>query len=454
MRRGETAMFVSDAQGNPLTASSSDAAACLDRTVTAFLGMRQDTGDHLKRTLAEDPDFVLAHCLRGCFMMLFGQRALVPRAARALAAARDAAQRTGATPREHAHLAALAVWVAGDFVGATAHWEAITAEYPRDAMALKLAQYGCFYAGESAGMHDVAARALRAWRADMPGYGFILGCLAFGLEETGDYRAAEQAGRDAIAINSADIWAAHAVAHVFEMTDRPRDGIEWIDGLAGQWSACNNFAYHLFWHRCLFWLECAPDRVLDLYDREVRPASTDDLLDIANAASLLWRVEQEGIGVGDRWQELAACAQAHIDDHLLMFGDLHYLLALASADRTDDAARLVEDLGRFARDSGESQAAIARQPGLALAQALLAHRRGDHDHALRELLSARDIVWRIGGSHAQRDLFEQLLIVSAISAERLDLAARFVAQRVERRPGNGWARRWQAKIPNPKEDAA
>jgi len=81
-------MIVDDAHGNPITAASRDAVALLDATVSAYLGFRQDTGDRLKAVFGADPDLAMAHCLRGCFMMLFGQRAMVPRARRSLDAAR------------------------------------------------------------------------------------------------------------------------------------------------------------------------------------------------------------------------------------------------------------------------------------------------------------------------------------------------------------------------------
>jgi hypothetical protein len=152
-------MLVSDAHGNPVTTSGPGPAALLDDAVTAYLGFRKDIGDRLKAVFAAEPDLVLAHCLRGYFMMLFGQRAMIPRAERSLEAARAAAQTIGVTPREAAHMATLAAWVAGDFAGATGRWEAIAAEHPRDVLALKLAQYGCFYTGESKRMRDVLARA-------------------------------------------------------------------------------------------------------------------------------------------------------------------------------------------------------------------------------------------------------------------------------------------------------
>jgi hypothetical protein len=231
------------------------------------------------------------------------------------------------------------------------------------------------------------------------------------------------------------------------MAGRPRDGVAWIDDLEGSWRECNNFAYHALWHRCLFLVELgALDRALDLYDREVRPESTDDLLDISNAASLLWRLEQEGVDVGSRWEELAARSQAHIDDHLLVFGDLHYLLALSAAGRTEDAARLVHSLSRYAAESDESEAAVAGDPGLALGRAVLACRRGEHGAAVRELSAVRDKIWRIGGSHAQRDLFEEMLIGSALQAGNAKEARRLLGERLERRPRNAWGWRYLAKV--------
>ncbi|HEY1438071.1 MAG TPA: hypothetical protein VGG82_11285 [Casimicrobiaceae bacterium] len=154
-----------------------------------------------------------------------------------------------------------------------------------------------------------------------------------------------------------------------------------------------------FWHRCLFLIELgALDRVLDLYDREVRPESTDDLLDISNAVALLWRLEQAGVDVGKRWQELGDRAQRHVDDDLLVFGDVHYLMAPAAAGWADDAARMVESMEHYAAESVETEAAVAREPGLGLARAVLAHRRGDYARVVEELLPVRDTIRRIGGS--------------------------------------------------------
>jgi hypothetical protein len=435
-----------DRRGLEVTAASADAVAHLDEAVAAYCGLRLDTGDHLKAALAADPDLLLGHVLKGDFLMLFGKRDFVRRAAHGLAAAEATAARRGATPREAAHLDALRAWVAGDLAGAVARWEAVLADDPRDLAAAKLAQYGRFYLGDSAAMRDSLGRILPAWDEAVPGYGFLLGCHAFGLEESGDYAGAERAGRRAVEINGEDVWAAHAVAHVMEMQNRPHEGIAWVDGLDHEWGAVNNFVFHIRWHRCLFHLDLERyDRVLDLYDREVRAESTDDYLDISNAVALLWRLEQAGVEVGDRWSELGERSAPLLEDHVLVFADLHYLMAAAACGDSAGIERWQRSSSAYAERHDETEAGVMREVGLALGVAALAHRAGDWRAAVERLLPLRPAIGRIGGSHAQRDLFDEMLIDAALHADP-GLARRLVAERLAQRPRNVWAWRQAAAV--------
>ena len=430
--------MLSDARGLTMTAAGPEAVAHLDATVAAYCGMRLDTGDRLKQALAADPDFLFAHTLKGYFMMLFAKRDFVARARLALAAAEAAAQTVGGTAREREHLAALRDWVGGDWRRALARWEAILIDHPRDLVALRMAQYSILYKGDSEGLRDSVGRVMHAWDDGVPGYGFALGSYAFGLEEAGDYAAAERAGRRAIEINPADVWAAHAVAHVFEMQDRQREGIAWIDGLDREWGELHNFVFHIRWHRCLYHLELAQyDRVLDLYDREVRAESTDEYLDISNAVALLWRLEQLGVAVGTRWAELAERSAGRLDDHVLVFADLHYAVAVAAGAGAGVESWLASSR-RYAESGGESQSSVMADPGLGLAAAAFAHRRGEWARVVDLLLPLRPALRAIGGSRAQRDLFEQMLIDAALKAERFHLARALLSERTLLRPRNAW----------------
>lgn len=433
-----------DPRGVAVTASDAASATRLEHALLGYCGFRADTGDRLKPALA-DPGLVMAPVLRGYFMLLLVKRELVPRAVQAADAAETAMRAAGATPRERAHLEALRAWARRDQRAAIGQMKEILAAEPRDLLALKLAQYLLFYAGESRAMYDTVAAALAQWDERASGYGYALGCHAFGLEECGDYVAAEAAGRRAVALDADDIWAGHAVAHVCEMQDRSEDGLAWLDEASAGWRDANNFAYHVAWHRCLFLLDLGRyDEVLARYDREVRAESTDEYLDITNAVSLLWRLEQAGVDVGRRWDELAARSGARIDDHMLVFGDAHYAAALGAAGSADDVARWRRSSEAFAM-GGETQSGVMAEIGLALGEAALAHRRGDYARAVDLVLPLRSAIRNVGGSHAQRDFFAQLLIDAAVKAKRRDAARALLGERLASRPNNRWGQAMAAR---------
>ncbi len=437
-----------DARGLAVTADSAAAVAHLDAAIASYCGLQRASGDLLKQAFAAAPGLLMGHVLRGYFMMLFGKRDFVPRAVQAAAKAEAALARTDATPRERLHVEALRHWTLGRMRDAVATLEAILAEHPLDLLAARLAQHLYFYMGLSEAMRDSTARILPAWDRALPGYGFVLGCHAFGLEETGARDTAERAGRDAIILNSRDVWAAHAVAHVCEMNNRVADGLAWIDGLAHEWETVNNFVFHVRWHRCLFLLELGRyDEVLERYDREVRAESTDEQLDISNAVSLLWRLEQLGVAVGDRWAELAAQSRKHIDDHLLVFADIHYVMALAAVGDSTALDAWRSSARALAAQSPEDEAEILRAIGLPLAEAAIAHRQGDWARVVATLLPVRPAIAQIGGSHAQRDVFARLLIDAALQAGRSDVvsSAGAGAQEQQRRH-DGWAARQVALV--------
>ena len=430
--------MITDHHGLETTADNEEAVSHFDRVITEYLALGRETGTHLKAAFAADREFLMAHCLRGYFFLLFATRAVEPKVRQALDAARKSMAGRGATPRERNHVAALDAWAKEDWLTATAFWEQILLDHPTDVLALRLAHYTHFYCGESRQMRDSTARALYAWNEAVPDFGYVCGMHAFGLEEDGYYADAEIWGRRAVEVNANDPWAVHAVAHVFEMTGRYREGIEWLKGLKGAWNQANNFRYHLWWHRCLFHLEIGQfNDALDLYDHEVRAdTQSTEYLDMANAASLLWRLDDAGVDVGDRWRELADKSELRIGDHLLAFADAHYMMALATDQRDDAAERMLASMRIFARRNGPSQAPIVAEVGVPLCQALLACSQGAYDRAVDLLLPVRYAVWRLGGSHAQRDLFAQILIQAALKSGRLTLARALLSERTAAHPNS------------------
>ncbi len=419
-----------DCRGLAVTVAGEGALRSFDATVRSFLGLRRDTGDHLKAALAADGGFLLAHVLRGYFMLLFANRTLIGRARASLAAAESARAAHGATERERGHLMALDAWLDGQPRQALACWTQILDRDPRDIVAIKLSEYWNFYLGDSAGMCAVQDRVAPAWDEGVPEFGKLLGMSAFALEEAGAYAEAERRGRRAVDIDPTDLWSCHAVAHVFEMTGRRREGIDWISGLGPNFRDCNAMANHLWWHRALFWFDLGRfEEALALHDAEIEPENAVEYLDICNAVSLLWRLEEEGVDVGARWSALADLAAARAGDFQLVFADVHYAMALAAAGRTEELDRLLAEADAFAGGSEDIAAGIMAEVGLALCRAAAAARAGSWGKAVALLYPRRKAIRKIGGSNAQRDLFARMLLHAAGRAGRSELVAALAAER-------------------------
>ena len=425
-----------DCFGQATTLASPEARLAWDRTQMAFLAHGARTPEHLAATLGAAPDFALGHAVKGLFLILLGRRELLATAAEALSAARAGAASTPVTPREAGFVEALAAWLGGQPSQAVAHLDAGLAAAPDDTLAMKLAHAIRFVLGDGPGMLRGTLAALPAYGPDHPGRGYLLGCHAFALEEAGEYGAAATAGARALEIAPDDAWGLHAVAHVYDMIGSPDKGLRWLAGREAAWAHCNNFRFHVWWHKALMHLDLGQtEAVLALYDSAIRADKTDDYRDISNATSLLMRLELEGVDVGQRWDELAALSAARTEDGSLIFADLHYLLALVGGRRETEAARLVARIAEDGARSGSESEMRMAVPGAAAAQGLEAFGAGDYALAFAALARARRSLQLAGGSHAQRDIFERLTIDAGLRAGQFKATLAILDDRTTRRAG-------------------
>jgi tetratricopeptide (TPR) repeat protein len=409
-------------------------AAAYDRAVADYYGLTGDPVGALKRAVAADPGFALGGVGIAGLYMIGGFRADHPEVTDALAAARRAIG--GATRREQVHLGAVQAWAQGRMRAAAALWEDVLLEHPTDALALRFVHDAYLLLGEPVRIRDAVARVLPSLDPLGPLTSFARGLYAFGLEETGDLARAERTAREALAGHPADAWAAHALAHVMETGCRQAEGIAFLEQSRGDWRGAHFMANHNGWHLALYFLEEGRlDRVLADYDRFVAPKLSDDAtLDRVDAASLLWRLELEGVDVGGRWGPVAKAWMAHVDDHVLAFNDLHLALAAARSDDHDDVARLRRSLDDYARDGAGDNREVTATIGRKLIDGILAFADGDHSRAIEAILPVRYDCIRIGGSHAQRDVVALTLIAAAERAGRTHLVRALLAERAAIRP--------------------
>ena len=403
--------------------------------VRAFLAHGTATPTHLGAVLHGDPDFAMGHAARGLFSLMMGRLELVATAKEALAAARTALTHRPAQMREVAWVGALQLWVDGHPAAAVVEIEKAISAHPTDTLSAKVSHAIRFILGDAEGMRRSIERVLPAHEKDHELKGFLLGCHAFTLEETGEYDLAERAGLAGLELAPDDAWGLHAVAHVYDMTARPDMGIGLIEDNVSAWDHCNNFRYHVWWHKALLHLDRGEhDVALGLYDAQIRADKTDDYRDISNATSLLVRLELDGFNVGNRWEELADLAQSRTDDGCVVFADLHYMLALTGADRAGAQAQMMQRFALDAARDGDMQMRYAK-PGLAAISGLNAFAEGRYDTAFADLSAARPDMQSIGGSHAQRDVFERLTIDAGLRAGRYSQTEAILNDRLARRAG-------------------
>lgn len=420
---------------SPVTLSTPQDLQHWDGMILAFLAHGTATPTHLGALLQNQPDFAMGHAARGLFSMMMGRAELVRVAHEAAATARNARAKTPISDRESLWVDALDHWLAGRPSGAIATLETILAKHPADTLTAKVSHAIRFILGDATGMRRSIERVLDAHGTDHACRGYALGCHAFALEETGDYARAEAAGREGLLLAPDDSWGLHAIAHVYDMTARPALGIDLIESHTGAWDHCNNFRYHVWWHKALLHMDQGQlDVALGLYDAQIRADKTDDYRDISNATSLLVRLELEGIDVGPRWEELADLAQNRTEDGCAIFADLHYMLALTGANRPEAKAAMTARFARDAAKTGEMPQRYA-DPGVAALAGLNAFAEGRYDAAFGDLVAARPAMQTIGGSHAQRDVFERITIDAGLRAGRYDQTEAVLSERLARRAG-------------------
>jgi tetratricopeptide (TPR) repeat protein len=410
-RRAST---VVDARGYRISGANAQAADTYEQALAAFQCWRNGADLKLGLALQDSPGFVMAHVLQA-YMLLCGRDPV-----RVLSARPVLARVAGlpANQRERMHVAVIAAALADDFKSTRDRLDELLRQYPRDVLALQVAHAFDYLIGDIERMRTRVGSVLPAWSRAMPGYHAVLAMHAFSMEECGDYETAEDEARAALALNPLDARAHHVMAHVFEMTVRPDAGLRWMAGHRDGWNDNTLVATHCWWHFALFLLARGQlDAALRLYDARIRAGYPAAIADLIDASALLWRIELMKGDTGQRWPELAAAWEPHIDDGFCSFTDLHAMLAFVGAGEHQRIARFERAL--LQRQSQPTRyGTTTQQFGLAACQALAAFGRGDNERALVLLAGLPPVAHRFGGSHAQRDVLYLTLLEAAQRIQR------------------------------------
>ena len=435
-------MTLRDAQGNATSTSSRAALDAIESALWRMMSFYGTPVEDLDAAIAADPGWLLPGVMKAGFLLSLTEPSLAREANDLLDAA--GALVAHANARERAHLFALRLLARGEWHAASAAWQAILLDHPRDALALQWALLFDFYRGDAAMLLARVERVLPAWTPDDALHPYLLGHQAFGLEESMRFAEAEAVGRQALAGPARVPWAIHAVAHVMEMQGRHEEGARWMGEWRQHWGEGNGFAGHLGWHEALFALEALDHaRALAVFDTYLNAEANEITLQRVDAASLLWRLHLQGADVGGRWQRLragwlldaTAAGQS-------AFNDVHALIALIGAGELGHADAWMRSSLRIAARGGQWNREVTFDIAMPLMRGLLDFGQGRFEAAAQAIHALLPIAARIGGSHAQRDVIDQTLLAAAARGGMKDAGRALLEERRLAKPDTPLTQWW------------
>lgn len=399
----------------------------IDRTLASLAG----ADACFEAAVAADEGFALAQVALARGLQFQGR---VPEARERAADARKLAG--GVTGREASHIATIATAIEQGGAPALGLVYEHLREFPRDAFVLSQAT-GVYGLIGFSGSRNRNAEQIDLLNGVADVYGddwWFLSALAFAHNELFETETARRLVERSLALEPRNAHGAHTMAHVFYESGDSDGGRAFLDPWLAAYERAAQLHCHLSWHLALFELASGrTDRVMELYAQNISPAasSSNPLGTLADAASLLWRCDlYGGLNGALPWQDARDFAARSFPRQGVTWADVHAALAYAAANDNAALSAVIDGLR-------ERAAAGKLPPGegvIDLVQGLAAFARGEYEDAVRWIEPVADEIIRLGGSHAQREVFEDTLLEAYLRAGRHEQAETMLRARLERRP--------------------
>ena len=432
-------MAITDRYGLPVTTASPVAAARFQEGMDRLLSYGAGAEECFAAAVQADEGLAVAHAGTALVAVAQGDAAT----ARA-AVGRARAAVTGATRRERQHVEALSALIGGETTRGLDLVDEHVKEFPRDALLVNQAGSAIGFAGA----RDREERRLAFLERLAPAYGddwWFQSALAFTYHEVDRYEESRRLSERSLQQYPGNANASHNLAHIyFETLDTEAGAAFLADWLAG-YDPRASFHCHLAWHLAMFELHQGRyARALEIFQRDILGA-VNPRLAMIDGSALLWRFRLDGWREQPlAWRPLADLAE-RVSRPGFVFGEIHAALAYAACGDETALAKLVDGL-RALDAKGHP---IAGTVALPMVQGVAAFVAGDHAGALAHLEPVEGEFHRVGGSHAQWELFEETMVVCYLALERYDDALRLVRRRLQRRASPrdlGWLERATAGL--------
>lgn len=421
-----------DSHGLPLSTTSDEAARHYREGVDLMHSLWPGGAAELDAAINADPDFALAHAARARLHAMHMEMA----AAREQIAVAQGKVAIRGDEREASHVETLALALSGKSRDALQAALAHAERWPRDTIILSL-PIGAFGLYAFSGMiehnqakADLCAKHAAAFAEDD---WWFLTSYGWSLAENGEVSRGRAMLERAIELRRENGNTAHALAHaMFEGGNNHE-----AEGLLADWLPDydrSGLLYgHIAWHAALAALERGDaDAALAIYDDKVRHGISHGtpINIVSDAASLLWRLEAYDHAVPDGlWEDAADYARRAFSKAGHAFIDAHMLLLEVATDGAALDSRLAALDDMVAKGLIGAGAIVP-----AIGRAALAFANEDYARCAQILEPMTADFARIGGSNAQREILEDMLLVALMRGGETDKARALLDRRLHRRP--------------------
>ena len=412
-----------DCLGNSITNSSPQVVAGLNDFINGFLAYEKKASNIID-VANKNPHNCIANAYASMLWMFLESPEAPDKAKPFLD--RALKSRESANQREVEITNIVNDWANDDVPGLLKKSETLLNAYPKDLVILKLAQIHYFNCGDSAGMLRIALKGLPDGKSNP----YLHGMIAFGYEQCHLIREAEKSARKALSIKWNEPWAHHALAHVMLTEGRIDEGINFLESVSSSWKELNSFMHtHNWWHLALFYLSKGKNaKALKVYDNHVWGIDKEYSQDQIGATSLLARIEFAGVNVGKRWQDIAKYISKRSKDTTNPFNTMQYLFALAKANHKS-AESLYCQIKQKASDQASHNFSTWSEVVLPACEGIISHVDSDHNKCVTLLGRVLPRIFEAGGSHAQRDFFNQIHLDSLIKSGNTSAAQQVLESR-------------------------
>jgi uncharacterized NAD(P)/FAD-binding protein YdhS len=416
-----------DPLGLPIS-TTAEAAGSFNAGLERVMRLQNGAEDLLREATLLDPDFALAHA---ALAMLGHEAGASADVTASLAAARRAIRVRG-DDRERSLVAVIEQRVTDVRRSGAQALKAHIAHHPRDVLAVSAAVPTIAFSGVT----DLQQEAWDLVEGLAPAYGdhwWYISLLAFTRQDQSRFEEAGLLAESALACEPSSGHAAHAQTHVMYETGQHEPGLAWLDHWITETGRSAGFRAHFAWHAALHELALSDlDAVHRRFEQQLAPPGVTGVRALVDSASLVWRwrLEARELGRGP-WPPSAEPVLRAVDPQLLArpetpFTALHAAVALAA----NGEQVALEGLRRWCRASREPS---LRGQVATVCEALAAVGNADWGTAARLLAGVLPDLVQLGGSAAQREIFEETLLFSLIQDGQDERAGALLDARLARR---------------------